>query len=89
MLGLVLRIGARLVVAGIAAGLLASLATNRLIVTFGNSRVSLTMAVTVIVILAAALVACYVPAARALRVDPMAALRGERRAEPKGSTFAE
>lgn len=80
VLGMVLRTGARLVAAGVAAGLVASLATNRLIVNqlWNTSPYDpLTVGLAVVVILAAALGACYVPAARALRVDPMAALRLE------------
>jgi predicted permease len=80
VLGLVLRAGVKLVAAGVAAGLLASLATNRLIATqlWKTSPYDpLTVAGAVLVIAAAALLACYVPASRAVRVDPMAALRLE------------
>jgi putative ABC transport system permease protein len=80
VLGFVLRLGLQLVAAGIAVGLAASAATNRLIVnqlwnTSPYDPLTLTIAVTVIVLVG--LLACYGPAARALRVDPMAALRLE------------
>jgi putative ABC transport system permease protein len=80
VLGMVLHMGARLVAGGVAAGLLMSLATNRLMLNqlWNVSPYDpLTVGTAVVVILVAALCACYVPAARALRVDPMAALRME------------
>jgi predicted permease len=80
VLGLVLRMGLKLVAAGVVLGLLAGLATNRLMVNqlWNTSPYDpLTVVAAVLVIVAAALAACYVPAARALRVDPMAALRLE------------
>jgi predicted permease len=80
VLGMVLHMGARLVAGGVAAGLLMSLATNRLMLNqlWNVSPYDpLTVGTAVVVILVAALGACYVPAARALRVDPMAALRME------------
>jgi ABC-type antimicrobial peptide transport system permease subunit len=76
----VLRIGLKLVAAGVVAGILASVATNRLIVNelWNTSPYDpLTMVAAVVVIGAVAMSACYVPAARALRVDPMTALRVE------------
>jgi len=78
VLGFVLRLGLQLIAAGIVAGLAVSAATNRLIVnqlwnTSPYDPLTLTIAVAVIVLVG--LLACYAPAARALRVDPMAALR--------------
>ncbi len=78
MLGFVLRLGLQLVAAGVVVGLAASGATNRLIANqlWNTSPYDpLTLAIAVAVILLVGLLACYGPAARALRVDPMAALR--------------
>jgi hypothetical protein len=78
--GLVLRQGTRLVVAGLAAGLLTAVAVTRVMQNMlveVSSTDPLTY-ITVSVLLAAiALGACYVPARRAMRVDPMLALRRE------------
>jgi ABC-type antimicrobial peptide transport system permease subunit len=74
----------RLVVAGLAVGVPAAFAGGRL----AGSRISgllfelgatdpATMALAVIVLVAAAASAAYLPAARAARVDPMVALRSE------------
>ena len=78
VLGVVLGLGAQMVMAGIVVGVLASLATNRLIASqlWNTSPHDLpTLAAAVSVIAAVALAACYLPALRAMRVDPMAALR--------------
>ena len=80
VLGLVLRIGLKLVAAGVAVGLLASLATNRMIVNqlWNTSPYDpLTLAAAVVVLAVAGLAACYVPAWRAVRIEPNAALRLE------------
>jgi putative ABC transport system permease protein len=80
VLGLVLGSGLKLVAAGVVVGLLASTATNRLMINqlWNTSPYDpLTVIAAVVVIAAAALAACYVPAARAVRVEPMAALRLE------------
>ena len=78
--GLVLRQGALLAILGIAIGLGASLVLTRAMASqlFGVSPSDpLTYAVVGILLLGVALVACYIPARRAMRVDPMVALRYE------------
>ncbi|HVR71370.1 MAG TPA: FtsX-like permease family protein, partial [Vicinamibacteria bacterium] len=80
VLSLVLRTGLKLIVAGVIVGLAASAGTNRLITSqlWNTSPYDpATVLAAVVVIAAVGLAACYVPAARALRVDPMAALRVE------------
>ena len=77
---LVLRQGSGLVVAGIAAGLLRSVALTQALGTFfvlvGTFDVLTFTAVTGCLGVIA-LTACYLPARRAMRVDPMIALRHE------------
>lgn len=78
VLALVLRDGLRLAAAGIVLGLLAALIVSQLLrsLLFGVSASDpLTFGAAGILLLAAALLACGVPAARALRVDPAVALR--------------
>jgi putative ABC transport system permease protein len=77
---LVVGQGARLALVGLAIGIAGALALTRLITTM-LFRVTATdpltfLGVSVLLILVA-LLACYVPARRAMRVDPMAALRHE------------
>jgi predicted permease len=78
--GLVLRQGSALVVAGIIVGLAIAAAVTRTLSTFfvlvGSLDVATFAGVTVL-LSAIALVACYLPARRAMRVDPMTALRHE------------
>jgi predicted permease len=77
---LVLRESLALVVAGVVIGLLASLAATRTISTmlFGLEPYDpLTIVTATLLLLAAAALASYLPARRATRVDPMAALRDE------------
>jgi predicted permease len=77
---MVLRLGLRLVCGGLIAGLAASLATNRLLVSqLWNTSATdpLTFGVVIGVILLVGLIACWVPARRAVRVEPMVALRHE------------
>ena len=65
---------------GIAAGLAASLAAGRLVTSllFGvRPGAPLQLAGAVLILAAATIVAAYVPARRAARLDPMAALREE------------
>ena len=80
VLGMVVRTGLRLVVAGMAIGLGASLVLTRLIATqlVGVSAYDpATLAATTLLLTMTAAVACWIPARRAARVDPMIALRYE------------
>ena len=80
VLRLILGEGARLALLGIAIGLAASLGLTRLLakMLFGvRSTDPLTLATATVILSVAALLACYVPARRAVRVDPMVALRYE------------
>jgi predicted permease len=77
---LVLRQGLGLVVTGIALGILISLATGRLIATllFGvNPTDYVTLGVVSLLLVIVAIVACYVPMRRAMKIDPIEALRYE------------
>jgi putative ABC transport system permease protein len=74
----VLTEGARLAAIGLALGLVGSLATSRLIATllFGVKPTDpLTFAAVAVILTSVTLAACYIPARRATRVDPMVALR--------------
>ncbi|HUA58734.1 MAG TPA: ABC transporter permease [Verrucomicrobiae bacterium] len=78
ILRLVLGTGLRLALIGIGIGVVAALASGHLISSwlYGiQSYDGATIAGVSLVLLAAAALACYVPALRATRVDPLAALR--------------
>jgi ABC-type antimicrobial peptide transport system permease subunit len=80
VLRLVLRQGLRLIVAGVAIGLLLAFAVTRLLANFlyGVSPFDTVTFASVPVLLGCiALAACWMPARRAARVDPIEALRCE------------
>jgi ABC-type antimicrobial peptide transport system permease subunit len=77
---LVLRHAAILVSAGIAIGILAALGVSRVLASFlvnVSSSDPITFLTVAALLLASAFLACYIPAHRAMRVDPMEALRYE------------
>ena len=72
--------GARLAAVGLALGIALALAASRLLegLLFGvTARDPLILAAVTMLVAAAALGACYIPGRRALRVEPMIALRSE------------
>jgi len=80
MLALVLGRGARLALTGIAAGVFGSLALTRFLssLLFGvQAKDPLIFTAVAALLLLVALAACYVPARRAMKVDPIVALRYE------------
>jgi putative ABC transport system permease protein len=80
LLAMVLGEGLRLVIAGLTLGIVGALGVTRFLDTllFGvHARDVTTFAGVVVVLSAAALLGCLVPAMRAMRVDPMVALRAE------------
>jgi putative ABC transport system permease protein len=77
---MILGEGARLSLAGLALGVAIALAATRLLKSalFGVTPTdATTYAAVVLLMLAVGLVACYLPARRAARVDPLTAIRAE------------
>ena len=80
MLGLVLREGFLVTLLGVALGLMGALALSRVMgrYVYGiTSTDPLTFAATSLLLIGVALLASYIPARRAARVDPNVALRYE------------
>jgi putative ABC transport system permease protein len=80
VLSMVLGQGARLAAAGVAAGVIGALLVTRAIAALlfmVGPRDPWTIAALSITLSAVALLACYIPARRATRVDPIRALRYE------------
>ena len=78
VLALICGYGGRLAAAGIALGIGGSLALTRLLASYlygVKPADPATLAVVAILVLSAAMLACYAPARRAMRIDPARALR--------------
>ena len=77
---LVLGQGAKMTITGVAIGIAAALGSTRLIANqlFGvSAHDPVTFIALAILLATVALLACFLPARRAMRVDPMVALRYE------------
>ena len=80
VLALVVGGGMKLALVGVAIGIVVALALSGVVQTllFGVTRLDgVSYAATSIVLLVVAALACYVPARRAMRVDPITALRNQ------------
>ena len=80
IISMVLRQGMKMAVAGIAVGILAALALTRLMASMlydVKSNDPTTFFIVALLLALTALVACFLPALKAARVDPMVALRYE------------
>jgi predicted permease len=83
VVGMVLKSGLQLTAIGVAAGVALSLAATRFVsslssILFGVKPTdTLTFAAVIVMVAAVSLLACYIPAWRASKVDPMLALRYE------------
>jgi putative ABC transport system permease protein len=80
LMAMIIRQSLRPVVAGLAMGIVAAVFAGRLIssLLFGvEAYDALTLTVVAMVIMVVGVTACYIPARRAMRVDPMVALRYE------------
>jgi predicted permease len=80
ILGMILRQGLRTIFIGVAMGMAVSLALTRTMqsLLFGVTATDpLTFSAVILLLVAAAILACYLPARRAAKVEPMVALRYE------------
>jgi putative ABC transport system permease protein len=79
ILGMIFREGFLIVAVGLAVGIAGALAASRIVGSFltVSAHDPVTYALVTGVLACVALAACFIPARRAMRVDPMVALRYE------------